>query len=614
MNDTIGRVTLGFFLSLALATTHLVAALAADDRHMVRDPEIAGPVIVGQGDWRTKIQQVFDPATRTLSRRLYTVWDAAPARDLDFVWAPDQPVSDKPGKINGAGLLIWRLKGKPSYDRSSAVAQYRGHFRNGRIEGRGVYFDNTGLYYEGEWKAGLMQGYGTLKLPGGDEYVGEFRDGRANGVGRLIDVTGEIYEGPFVNGLRHGRGTTTLPSGHTYSSNWTGGKETENSRQIRLAQAGGRLPSGADDIRIGITVDKALSSASREFEPGDLVYDVSNTQNGLVIRPDDKRLMSMWKGGGEIQLTPHEEGILEDEYGVLSKSMGQIVPLTLVLEVQNRSSVPVSTTGIYLDVGDSMTDMQPAIQLAVGPIGECSGYPNYRPKFRLENFGWGAAENAILGFGFSRLRSRRSQNSLSHSTNLGRITQRVTVDLEPIIKSAGVRVEFLARNAKAGVSCRKPKPLETCFNELKSSGMFGSLVDQVELIESFIVLTAAGRLEYSWRDASGAQRQAASPFAATFPLTFLNQENECGEGAAREAVTNVAQQLKLDTSNYRIPIAFRSTIPAGRTAQLTLPIKAGRSSEHNFKVVLQLSDGREIRSRPINLLYYVPSWYPRPRS
>jgi hypothetical protein len=66
--------------------------------------------------------------------------------------------------------------------------------------------------------------------------------------------------------------------------------------------------------------------------------------------------------------------------------------------------------------------------------------------------------------------------------------------------------------------------------------------------------------------------------------------------------------LRLDASNYRIPVAFRSNSPAGRTAQLTLPIKANKSSQHDFEVVLQLSDGREIRSRPINLLYYVPSW------
>ncbi len=165
---------------------------AAGRDEAAADPEIAGPAPVEPGAWRSKVQQKFDPQTRTLSRQLYTIWDAEPSRDRDFTWTPDRPQADKPGRINGSGLLTWRIKGKPTYDPAAIVAQYRGAIRGGHIEGFGIFLDRDGLFYEGEWKAGLMHGQGRLQLPGGDEYVGEFRAGQASGSGRYIDASGEI--------------------------------------------------------------------------------------------------------------------------------------------------------------------------------------------------------------------------------------------------------------------------------------------------------------------------------------------------------------------------------------------------------------------------------------
>jgi hypothetical protein len=123
-----------------------------------------------------------------------------PSRELDFVWTPDNPATDKPGRISGSGQLIWRFKGKPIYDRSSVFAEYRGTVRDGKIEGHGSYLDHTGLMYENQWRKGLMEGLGSLKLPAGDEYVGQFRSGKADGVGGHIEITGEVYEGRLHQG------------------------------------------------------------------------------------------------------------------------------------------------------------------------------------------------------------------------------------------------------------------------------------------------------------------------------------------------------------------------------------------------------------------------------
>ena len=79
----------------------------------------------------------------------------------------------------------------------------------------------------------------------------------------------------------------------------------------------------------------------------------------------------------------------------------------------------------------------------------------------------------------------------------------------------------------------------------------------------------------------------------------------CGQ---REIISTASQRLKLDAQTYRIPVAFKTAVVAGRNARLLLTIDAEKSSIHDFSVVVQLSDGREITSRPISLLYYKPSW------
>ena len=40
-----------------------------------------------------------------------------------------------------------------------------------------------------------------------------------------------------------------------------------------------------------------------------------------------------------------------------------------------------------------------------------------------------------------------------------------------------------------------------------------------------------------------------------------------------------------------------------------MPIDAEKSSLHDFNILVQLADGREFNSRPINLLYYRPRWF-----
>jgi hypothetical protein len=594
--------TLAGFGIVALALSALLSphSFGAGRDDVVIDPDIAGPPAVETGAWRTRTQQVFDPADRTLARRMYTVWDAAPSRNLDFVWIAESLRDDKEGKVNGKGRLIWRLKGKPTYDPASIFAEFRGTMKDGRAEGQGRYFDTTGIAYKGEWKNGLMEGRGTLTLPGGDEYVGQMRAGKANGNGRYVDVTGEIFEGAFVDGQREGVGTTTLPNGSSYRSGWVKGKETVASRSVRIAQTlAQQVPGGADDVRLAITVDR---TGARE---GDLLYAASSDGPRLTIRPDHQRLMDMWKGGGEIQLTEEEEGALE--YGVFSVTRGQLFPLTLVFEVQNRSAVPIQIAGAQLAVQSSVTDLQPAIQLN-RRLDRCGG-AQYRPTFKAENFGWGAAERAALRFAFANPTLSTRPQAPAVTKNLGRIVNTVDVDLDAELRAAGVNTGALRARSKSGFVCTSKDPT-TCLQQVRATGVFGSIAPHIALDETDIFVSAAGTLDYGWQDSRSAPQISSSPFNVKLPLGHVKTEVECGEGGQREAIASKPLEFRLDQSNYRLPVAFRSSIPAGRTSRFTVAVKAAKASQHDFSVVLQLADGREISSRPVNLLYYVPRWFP----
>jgi hypothetical protein len=142
-----------------------------------------------------------------------------------------------------------------------------------------------------------------------------------------------------------------------------------------------------------------------------------------------------------------------------------------------------------------------------------------------------------------------------------------------------------------------------------TTGKLGRLAEYVEMQDTNFVVRLAGELDYSWQDSKSNVQNWSHPFKATLPLGFLKRTGECGEGGGPQIVTTKAQQFKLDTTGYKIPIAYQTTVAPSRTVPLVFPIEALKSSVHDFSVVIQLANGREIRSRPIDLLYYRPRWF-----
>jgi hypothetical protein len=275
--------------------------------------------------------------------------------------------------------------------------------------------------------------------------------------------------------------------------------------------------------------------------------------------------------------------------------------------VQNRSSTPIAVAGAYLAVDSSVSDLQPAIQLNRA-LAVCGETP-YKPTFRAENFGWGSAENAEMRFAFANP-NVSAQPRANISKKVGNIVRTTNIDVEPELRAAGVNTSTLAARSKSGFVCSGTSRA-ACLEQIKSTGIFGSIASQVGLKDesTSIFVALQGTLDYSWRDSKGAVQTRSSPYRLELPLGHIKIEAECGEGGEREVVAAKPVQLRLDQEGYRLPISFQRSVPAGRTSQYAVTVTAAKSSLHEFKVVLQLADGREISSRPVNLTYYLPSWF-----
>ncbi|KAK7201546.1 phosphatidylinositol-4-phosphate 5-kinase-like protein [Novymonas esmeraldas] len=128
----------------------------------------------------------------------------------------DEPTLKKKKKLlNGANIKFTFPSG----------ATYNGSFKDGRIEGYGVYtYAKTGDVYEGEWKADLKHGHGSYVFANGDRYVGQWYMGHKHGKGLFVFANGDEYVGSWTNNQMNGYGTFLLASnGDRYEGYWKEG-------------------------------------------------------------------------------------------------------------------------------------------------------------------------------------------------------------------------------------------------------------------------------------------------------------------------------------------------------------------------------------------------------
>ena len=111
-----------------------------------------------------------------------------------------------------------RYKGVLSFN----TGIYEGEILAEKADGWGKMSYNDGDFYEGDWKQGRIEGFGTFisvkedRYIGGYKYVGYFKNGLRNGRGTLTWGNGYKYEGDWNNDLMDGKGIFTWDAGHKY--------------------------------------------------------------------------------------------------------------------------------------------------------------------------------------------------------------------------------------------------------------------------------------------------------------------------------------------------------------------------------------------------------------
>ena len=85
-------------------------------------------------------------------------------------------------------------------------AVYEGEILNGLRNGLGIYYSPTdSIKYDGMWKNGLKHGQGTM-IKKGCKYSGNWYEGKIQGYGRMYWESGNFYTGNFLQGKIDGDG------------------------------------------------------------------------------------------------------------------------------------------------------------------------------------------------------------------------------------------------------------------------------------------------------------------------------------------------------------------------------------------------------------------------
>lgn len=612
--------------SLTLLATCLAVPLGAQE--IERLPPRSGPdlptILPSLADTRNarRTQLVWDAGTGRMTRRPFVVWNPMPGEDLEFRWEPAAGTEIGEGAVSGMGRVLWLTSGAASYDHDAVVAEFDGRFEDGRLTGTGRYKHRSGIAYRGEWRNGVMHGQGELSLPDGDVYVGSFREGKLHGEGVYIETSGTVYRGGYLANERDGDGTLTYASGEVLAAAWRAGEEVAGTRRrVSPPRKAERVQYRTyDDLSLGVIVDRRFAPVHLGPDQP-LHYTSSSTPEVTQIYPDYPRLLEIWRGTGNLRLNRSEsyQAWNSRRYESLQTFLGlgeaRVEPVPLIFEFENRTNGQIHIQTVYLDVGSSETDTDPAVQLLIDASSECDPavdwqYNTCTTLFHFENYGWSNPVDASLNFTFDGRTQFRQE--------IGTFEHRYTARFEEELARLGVNFNaFQRRHVCTAQSVRGLERAEACKQDMARDPDFGQIADQVvfgaaleDANPNTVGVIVRGTLDYRWQQADGTWREKSSPFDGYVALANLPDGVEVGEGGDPEPIGHAPFKFTLDQSNYRIPLPLNAHVDAGISGRWKLELEADRSSNHDFRVVFVLADGRRVSSRQMSMLYVRPRVFP----
>ena len=109
------------------------------------------------------------------------------------------------GRMEGQGTMSFGTS-------NPTLKEYTGKWKRNKFEGTGtlvyryLHTEHVESYYEGEFKAGKMDGQGVRKTPEGESYQGYWKEDKRNGDGVQLWRDGRKYQGEWKDDKRHGQG------------------------------------------------------------------------------------------------------------------------------------------------------------------------------------------------------------------------------------------------------------------------------------------------------------------------------------------------------------------------------------------------------------------------
>jgi len=136
------------------------------------------------------------------------VWIAIPQPNETVSWTG----ACVDGKSSGKGIVVSHY----SEDGVQKSTRYKGEMREGKFNGQGTLFYNSGNRYEGEWKNQQMHGQGLFYWADGHRYEGEWKNNQQHGQGTFYAANGNRFDGEWKEGQLNGQGTAYYADGTRY--------------------------------------------------------------------------------------------------------------------------------------------------------------------------------------------------------------------------------------------------------------------------------------------------------------------------------------------------------------------------------------------------------------
>lgn len=164
---------------------------------------------------------------------------------------------------------------------------------NDKYHGQGVYCDEDGTVYMGEFERGDKHGTAQVTYKNGDIFTGDFIKGKENGNGQINYINGGFFNGIYLDGKRNGHGRllfTNDQGGEQYMGEWKDGTPG-GGRGYYITETGDKIEGSWVEGRIVITStdDQPLLTRKDALKPTKW-DELSDEEKGalLMINLQDK--------------------------------------------------------------------------------------------------------------------------------------------------------------------------------------------------------------------------------------------------------------------------------------------------------------------------------------